>query len=75
MLTKKQIASLLSTGKVDEVENEGCEEGRFFVHLKNEWDFDIDPLNNRRSDTFGGYMEAKKAVKAAIKASTNKKDY
>lgn len=65
MITKAQIEKLKATGKVDDVENEGMDEGRFFVHLNEGHDFCTDPHNVIRTKSFGGYAEAYHAVKNA----------
>lgn len=58
---KAQIQKLIATGKVAEVENEGMDEGRFFVHLKggHSWN---DGYGHQETKSFGGFREAMQAV-------------
>lgn len=63
MISKAQIKKLKATGKVDDVEDEGMDEGRFFVHLKEPYCWD-DGYGHQETKSFGGYREAMKAVKA-----------
>lgn len=58
-----QIAKLIATGKVAEVENEGMDEGRFFVHLKRPYYWAKYGDDEQRTQSFGGYREAMRAVK------------
>ena len=60
--TATQIAKLKATGKVADVEDEGMDEGRFFVHLTNEWTWN-DGNGLQRTRSFGNFLEAMQAVK------------
>lgn len=60
--TKKQIERLKATGKVVDVEDEGMDEGRFFVHLCAPWTWN-DGYGLQRTKSFGGFAEAYNAVK------------
>lgn len=62
MISKAQIAKLKATGKVEDVENEGMDEGRFFVHLKAFYSYD-DGYGHQETKSFGGFREAIMAVK------------
>lgn len=67
--TKSQLEKLYSTGRVADVENEGMDEGRFFVHLKAGYDYATQDRNGpddiRLSMSFGGFREAIREVKNA----------
>lgn len=63
MIRKDQIEKLKATGKVDDVENEGMEEGRFFVHLKVGYSWN-DGYGHQETKSFGGYAEAYRALKS-----------
>ena len=69
MRDSKALRKLRAHPKVDDVEDAGMDEGRFFVHLKPEWDFDIDPWCTRHSESFGNMREALHAVNHAIPAN------
>lgn len=60
--TKIQIQKLIATGKVVEVEDEGMDEGRFFVHLVAPYTWD-EGYGVQRTKSFGNFREAMKAVK------------
>lgn len=62
MITKKQIEKLKATGKVDDVENGGMDEGRFFVHLKTGYSWN-DGYGHQETKSFGGYAEAYRVLK------------
>lgn len=59
---KSQIEKLIATGKVVEVEDDGMDEGRFFVHLKPPYTWD-DGNGVQRTKSFGTYREAMALVK------------
>jgi len=65
MITKAQIEKLKATGKVADVEDEGMDEGRFFVHLKPEYTWDI-RFERQASKSFGNFCEAFEVVKTVI---------
>lgn len=65
-IRKDQIAKLMATGKVDEIENEGMDEGRFFVHLKRPYYWAKYGDDEQRTKSFGGYREAAKALKQVV---------
>lgn len=65
-LTKEQLSKLKAHRYVDDVEGEGCEDGRFFVHIKEGLDFNIDPRAQRTSVTFASYRQATQALKKVI---------
>lgn len=62
MINKLQVQMLKATGKVDDVEDEGMDEGRFFVHLKPEYTWDS-RFERQASRSFGSFREAFRAVK------------
>lgn len=64
IISKKQIEKLYSTGKVIDVEDEGMDEGRFFVHLKGEYEYPH-PYSGQRTKSFGGFREALSMVNRA----------
>lgn len=49
--------------RIDEIEDGGMEEGRFFVHLKAGFDWGTDPYNVIRSRSFGSRKEVLEALK------------
>jgi hypothetical protein len=64
----KQEASMAGLPKIrdkriDEIEDAGCDDGRFFVHLKPGFDWCID-WEVRQSQTFGSRAEVLKALKS-----------
>lgn len=60
----KQITkALLKHEAVREVEDEGMDEGRFFVHLKQGWLWTYDDKNKGRSKSFGSLNEARHGLK------------
>jgi uncharacterized membrane protein len=63
-LNKKQISEILSSSMVEEVEGEGLDDGRFFVHLKNGFDWKTD-AEVRRTKSFSNITAVKKALKNA----------
>lgn len=63
MPTKKQFASLMKDPRVIDAEDEGADEGRFFVHLREGFDWCIDPKEVRRSASFGSMAEARAALR------------
>lgn len=48
---------------IADIEGEGLDDDRFFVHLKKGWDWCYDPHNVTRSKSFGSVAEAKEALK------------
>jgi hypothetical protein len=58
---KVQIQKLKATGKVDDVEDEGMDEGRFFVHLKSGYSWN-DGYGHQETKSFGNFREAMKAI-------------
>jgi hypothetical protein len=63
MPTKQQIARLKATGKVVDVEDEGMDEERFFVHLHAPYSWD-DGYGVQRTKSFGSFSEALKRLKS-----------
>ena len=53
MLTRMQIGKLKDGGKVADVENEGMDEGRFFVHLTKAYTWN-EGYGIQRTKSFGG---------------------
>lgn len=66
MISRTQVEKLKATGKVDDVENEGMDEGRFFVHLTQAWEYPP-PYYGQRTKSFGSFREAQAMVKRAIR--------
>lgn len=56
--------------RIEEIEDAGCDEGRFFVHLKDAWDWNIDPGEVRRSTMFGSRKEVTEALKKVRRSTT-----
>ena len=50
---------------IDEIENSGMDEGRFFVHLKRPYSWNTDPQNPERiaSASFGNITEVRRELK------------
>ena len=68
MRNSKAMQALRADPKVADVENEGMEEGRFFVHLKNGWRYtydgsDADPVRTR---SFSNCKDAAREVRTAV---------
>ena len=55
--------------RVEDVENEGMDPGRFFVHLRAPWTYD-DGCGIQRTKSFGGLREAYAVLKTVEKEST-----
>lgn len=68
-LRSKTLVALRDNPRVDEIENEGCDDERFFVHLKPEWSYTWDPHAVTHSRSFSRASEAVKAVRDAVPAS------
>lgn len=66
--TKTQIEKLKATGRVDDVEDEGMDEGRFFVHLIVPYTWN-DGNGVQRTKSFSNFREAMSAVKKVEKES------
>lgn len=66
-ITRAQIAKLMATGKVHEVENGGMDEGRFFVHLLDGLSYP-QPYFGQRTKSFGDYREAAAMLKRVVRA-------
>ena len=64
-LIRSRIMARYSDRVVD-VENEGMDEGRFFVHLKQPWTYD-DGNGIQRTRSFGGLREVYAALKTIEK--------
>ena len=61
-LTNAQLSALKSTNCVADVENEGMDEGRFFVHLKSQYSLD-EGYGIQHTKSFGSFKEAITAIK------------
>lgn len=64
------MRSLLRDKRVSEVGGEGMDEGRFFVHLKEGFDWNSDPHNIMKSKSFGSVREAREGLKGVTLAVT-----
>ena len=63
----RHVAQLMATGKIDEIECEGMDEGRFFVHLKPPYCWAYHGNGDfQYTQSFGGFREAMKAVKNCL---------
>ena len=60
-LIRSRIMARYSDRVVD-VENEGMDEGRFFVHLKQPWTYD-DGNGIQRTRSFGSFAEVRRVMK------------
>lgn len=69
-ITTAQKAKLMATGKVDEIENEGMDEGRYFVHLKEKYCWERYGNDIVRTRSFGNYREAERALKGVQQVNT-----
>lgn len=65
MITKYQREKLMKLLAVEDVEDEGLDDGRFFVHLYPPYDFGTDPYNKIRTKSFDNFKDAVEAVKKA----------
>jgi hypothetical protein len=59
------ILKIKADKRVDDVEGEGLDDGRFFVHLKDGFDFGTDPYQVVRTKSFERAVDALKAVRSA----------
>lgn len=66
-ITKTQVAKLMATGKVEEIECEGMDEGRYFVHLNEAYCYEDYGNDKVRTKSFGSFREAQRALKDTIK--------
>ena len=66
-ITNTQMTKLKAFDVVEDVENEGMDEGRFFVHLKSNFEYPP-PYYGQHTMSFGGYREAVRMIKKAIPA-------
>ena len=55
--------------RVADVENEGMDPGRFFIHLRPPWTYD-DGCGTQRTKSFGGLREAYAILKTVEKEIT-----
>jgi len=62
MITRAQIAKLKSTGLVVDVEDEGMDEGRFFVHLRERYTWN-EGYGLQRTKSFDGFRAVQRALK------------
>jgi hypothetical protein len=67
VLTKSQVIRLKATGKVAEVEDEGMDEGRFFVHLTNDYTWN-DGYGVHHTKSFGSFKEVLAEMKSVTHA-------
>ena len=70
-----RFAALARDSRIEEIENEGMDEGRFFVHLKATYDWDTDHAENRRTESFGSIAEARRALKSVMTATPKKRNF
>jgi len=68
-LRSKTLASLRQNPRVSDIEAEGCDDERFFVHLTPEWSYTWDPCSVTHSRSFSRAADAVKAVRSAVLAS------
>lgn len=68
MITKAQVKKLFDTGKVVDVEDEGMDEGRFFVHLGAMYSWERPEFEQVRTKSFGNFSTALAAIKKIKKA-------
>jgi hypothetical protein len=68
-LRSKTLTALRRDPRVEDIENEGCDDERFFVHLKTEWSYTQDPRAVTHSQSFSRAADAVKAVRSAVPAS------
>ena len=53
--------------RVEEVENEGMDEGRFFIHLRAPWGYNEGNGPGQRTRSFGGLREAYAVLRSVEK--------
>jgi hypothetical protein len=68
-LKSKALTALRQNSKVADIENEGCDDERFFVHLTENWSYTWDPCQVTHSRSFTRATDAAKAVRDAVPAS------
>jgi hypothetical protein len=69
--TSEQLRKLNSYPCVDEVEDEGLDEGRFFVHLNYGYDWCQDPHQATRTKSFDKYSDARYWIEKRVKKVTD----
>lgn len=52
--------------RIEEIENAGMDEGRFFVHLKNGYSWSIDPRYACVSKSFGNVRDLRNALRHVV---------
>ena len=65
-MKKSTNLPVIKDNRIDEIENGGMDEGRFFVHLKPGYDWNID-FEIRVSQSFGSRQEVIRALKLVKK--------
>jgi hypothetical protein len=63
MVSQSIVRALKADRRVEDVEDEGMDEGRFFVHLRPGFDWGTDPFEAIRTKSFGSFAEAHRALK------------
>ncbi len=58
---------------IEEIEDSGMDKGRFFIHLRNGWDFNIDSFEVRQSESFGTIKDARQGMKRVTLAKQGKR--
>ncbi|MET4240331.1 hypothetical protein [Bradyrhizobium sp. RT10b] len=66
--TREQLRKLNSYPCVDEVEDEGLDDGRFFVHLVEGFDWTQDPAQVTRTKSFDSYSDVRYWLDKRVKA-------
>ena len=68
-LRSKTLTTLRQNPRVADIENEGCDDERFFVHLTDAWSYTWDPCSVTHSRSFSRAAEAVQAVRDAVPAN------
>ena len=69
-LHSKALQALRQNPRVANIENEGCDDERFFVHLNAAWTYTYDPHQVIHTRSFARAADALKAVRDAVPAAT-----
>lgn len=72
MITRAQVQKLKATGKVEDVEDEGLDEGRFFVHLTTSYSWD-EGYGVQRTKSFGSFREARRTLRGVVYTPSNER--
>ena len=58
-LTSQQLRKLNSYDAVEDIEDGALDDGRFFIHLRDGYDWHADPHQIQRTKSFDSYSDAR----------------